>query len=153
MTRFDAAEPAERRKLYVDAITAHRERGSGFLTLEADPSALEGGSDAEGEGASDRASGDESGDDTDELGAPWIQFGDGTVNLDCTEDELDALKAVLEEFPAFKIDDLIRPEEAEGVNVRVSAKADPNRIAQFVDTVFLEVYELPSTGRIWAVEI
>ncbi len=153
MTRFDAAEPAERRKLYVDAITAHRERGSGFLTLEADPSALEGGSDAESGGASDRASDDESGDDTDELGVPWIQFGDGTVNLDCTEDELDVLKAVLEDFPAFKIDDLIRPEEAEGVNARISAKADPNRIAQFVDTVFLEVYELPSTGRIWAVEI
>ena len=146
MTRFDAADPAERRKLYVDAITAHRERGSGFLTLEADPDALEGGGTDESDDAGES-------DATVELGVPWVQFGDETVNLDCTEDELDALKRLLEEFPAFKIDELIRPEEAEGVNVRISAKADPNRIAQFVDEVFLEVYELPSTGRVWVVEI
>ncbi|WP_254761632.1 hypothetical protein [Natrinema marinum] len=153
MTRFDAAEPAERRKLYVDAITAHRERGSGFLTLEADPAGLEADTDADVVADTELETGNGSDDEEAELGAPWIQFGDGTVNVDCTEDELDALKAVLEEFPAFKIDELIRPEEAEGVNVRVSAKADPNRIAQFVDTVFLEVYDLPSTGRVWAVEI
>jgi len=74
-----------------------------------------------------------------ELGVPWIQFGDGTVNLDCTDAELETLKTVIGEFSAFKIDELIRPEEAGGVNARISAKADPNRIAQFVDEVFLEV--------------
>jgi len=140
MTRFDAADPAERRSLYVDAITAHRERERGFLTLEADETAL---------------------NETDEaatqsqpaLGIPWIQFGDGTVNLDCTDAELEELKALLEDFPAFKIDDLTRPEEAEGINVRISAKADPDRIAQFLDAVFLEVYELPSTVRIWLVNL
>ncbi|OAQ54822.1 hypothetical protein HTG_04445 [Natrinema mahii] len=136
MTRFDAAEPAERRKLYVDAITAHRERNSAFCTLEVDEGALE--------------SDDES---TTDLGAPWIQFGDDTINLDCTDAELESVKSLLEGFPAFKIDDLHRPEEAEGVNVRISAKADPNRIAQFLDDVFLEVYELPSTVRVWAVEV
>jgi len=136
MTRFDAAEPAERRKLYVDAVTAHRERNSAFCTLEIDESALE----ADDESATD-------------LGTPWIQFGDDTINLDCTDAELESVKSLLEEFPAFKIDDLHRPEEAEGVNVRISAKADPNRIAQFLDDVFLEVYELPSTVRVWAVEV
>lgn len=136
MTRFDAAEPAERRKLYVDAVTAHRERNSAFCTLEVDESALE----ADDESATD-------------LGTPWIQFGDDTINLDCTDAELESVKSLLEEFPAFKIDDLHRPEEAEGVNVRISAKADPNRIAQFLDDVFLEVYELPSTVRVWAVEV
>ncbi|WP_435551607.1 hypothetical protein [Natrinema sp. CGMCC1.2065] len=146
MTRFDAAEPAERRKLYVDAITAHRERNSAFCTFEVDESELE--ADA-GSGAEDTTT-DEA---TTDPGVPWIQFGDGTINLDCTDAELESVKSRLEAFPAFKIDDLHRPEEAEGVNVRISAKADPNRIAQFLDDVFLEVYELPSTVRVWVVEI
>ncbi|MGQ3410963.1 hypothetical protein ACT4ML_01695 [Natrinema sp. LN54] len=142
MTRFDATEPAERRKLYVDAITAHRERGSGFLTLEADESALETDTDT-----------DTDAETAAELGVPWVQFGDGTINVDCTDEELDTLKTVLGEFPAFKIDELNRPEEVEGVNVRISAKADPNRIAQFVDDVFCKVYDLPSVFRVWAVEV
>ncbi|RQG97046.1 hypothetical protein [Natrarchaeobius chitinivorans] len=148
MTRFDAAEPTDRRKLYVDSITAHRQRGSPFLTLEADATGIEDGA------ANDFDTNPEATDDHDsELGSPWIQFADGTINLDCTESELERLKDVLGDFPAFKIDELTRPEEAEGVNVRVSAKADPNRIAQFVDAVFLRVYELPNEFRIWAVEI
>ncbi|OLZ40082.1 hypothetical protein A6E15_03405 [Natrinema saccharevitans] len=147
MTRFDAAEPAERRKLYVDTITAHRERGSAFCTLEVDESALE----ADDESAADVAGATD--EPATDLGTPWIQFGDDTINLDCTDAELEELKARLAEFPAFKIDDLHRPEEAEGVNVRISAKADPNRIAQFLDDVFLEVYDLSSTGRVWAVEV
>jgi len=140
MTRFDASEPTERRKLYVDAITAHRERASGFLTLEADDTVSEERDDTAEQSAA-------------ELGVPWIQFGDGTVNLDCTDAELEALKDLLEDFPAFKIDDLTRPEDAAGINVRVSAKADANRIAQFIDDVFLEVYDFPSTVRIWLVDV
>lgn len=159
MTRFDAADPAERRKLYVDAITAHRERGSGFLTLEVGESVFDADSDAEefdletaSESESD-AAGATAADLDPELGVPWIQFGDGTINLDCTDAELDELKAVLGEFPAFKIDEITRPEEAEGVNVRVSAKADQNRIAQFIDATFRRVYGLPETFRVWVVEI
>jgi len=140
MTRFDASVPAERRKLYVDAITAHRERGSGFLTLEADDAVYDERDDTAEQSAA-------------ELGVPWIQFGDGMVNLDCTDAELEALKELLEAFPAFKIDDLTRPEDADGINVRISAKADANRIAQFIDDVFLEVYDLPSTVRIWLVDV
>jgi len=140
MTRFDASTPVERRKLYVDAITAHRERASGFLTLEADDTVSEERDDTAEQSAA-------------ELGVPWIQFGNGTVNLDCTDAELEALKDLLEDFPAFKIDDLTRPEDAAGINVRVSAKADANRIAQFIDDVFLEVYDLPSTVRIWLVDV
>ncbi|ELZ17371.1 hypothetical protein C477_12868 [Haloterrigena salina JCM 13891] len=140
MTRFDAAEATDRRKLYVDAITAHRERGRGFLTLEADATDLEGDSD-------DAESPDSA------LGAPWIQFADGTINVDCTDDELDALKSVLGEFPAFKIDEINRPEDAEGANVRVSAKADPNRIAQCLDAIFQRVYELPEDVRVWVVDL
>ncbi|QRV14721.1 hypothetical protein [Haloterrigena salifodinae] len=140
MTRFDAAEATDRRKLYVDAITAHRERGRGFLTLEADTTDLEGdGDDAESPDS--------------KLGVPWIQFADGTINVDCTDDELDTLKSVLGEFPAFKIDEINRPEDAEGANVRVSAKADPNRIAQCLDAIFQRVYELPEDVRVWVVDL
>jgi len=115
MTRFDATEPAERRKLYVDAIAAHRERESTFLTFEADDAVLE--ADADGTDETETTPGSEDGlDDAPpaELGVPWIQFGDGTVNLDCTDAELETLKTVIGEFSAFKIDELIRPEEAEG---------------------------------------
>lgn len=166
MTRFDAADPAERRKLYVDAITAHRERGSGFLTLEVDPSTLESAADSDRDDGSGDGTDIESGTDAGatleddgesgpdpELGVPWIQFGDETINLDCTDDELDALKDLLSEFPAFKVDELTRPENAEGVNARVSAKADQNRIAQFIDATFRRVYGLPEEFRVWAVEV
>ncbi|MFC6766483.1 hypothetical protein [Natrinema soli] len=154
MTRFDATEPAERRKLYVDAIAAHRERESAFLTVEADDAVLEADTDGSDETETTLGS-EEDPDDAPpaELGVPWIQFGDGTVNLDCTDAELEALKTVLGEFPAFKIDELIRPEETEGVNARISAKADSNRIAQFVDGVFLEVYDLPTGFRVWVAEV
>ena len=138
MSRFDAADPTERRKLYVDAIVAHRDRGSEFLTLEVDDDVLAGE--------------DEPGPDP-ELGVPWMQFGGDTLNLDCTADELEALQTLLGECPAFKIDDLSRPEEAAGVNVRISAKADANRIAQFVDAAFQRVYELPPACRVWVVEL
>ena len=138
MTRFDAADPAERQKLYVDAITAHRHRGSGFLTLEVDETALDD-SDSDGPDPA--------------LGVPWLQFGDGTINLDCTDEELETLKSVLGEFPAFRIDEIHRPDNAEGVNVQISAKADPNRIAQCLDVIVQRVYDLPADVRIWVVEL
>lgn len=135
MTRFDAADPAERRKLFADAIAAHRARDSAFLTIEA-PTATDDG--------------DEGG--TDEP-APWIQFADGVVNMDCTDEELDRLEALLNEFPAFKISELTRPDDVEGTNVRVSALADANRIAQFLDRCFRDVYERPEDYEAWAVSV
>lgn len=154
MTRFSASTPTERRKLVVDAITAHRERGSPFCTLTADletPSEpdLDSGSKSTATGADDGSDEDEA---EEEL-PPWIQFGDRTLNLDCTDEELDALKTLLGEFPAFKIEALHSPEEAEGTNVRISAKADANRIAQFVERTFREVYGRPESVTVWAVEV
>ena len=133
MTRFDAADPAARRTLFVDAIVAHRERASPFLTIEVDAADLE--------------------ESEDDLAPPWVQFADGVVNLDCTAAELESLKSLLATFPAFKIDELTRPEDAAGVNVRVSAKADPNRIAQFFDAAFQEVYGLSEAYRAWVVAV
>lgn len=158
MTRFDADAPEERQKLFAEGIAAHRERGSPFVTFEAhaDVSASAGIGDAESVDAEDDEAEAENADAEEgdpEEAPPWIQFGDGVLNLDCTDDELDDLKSLLGDFPAFKIDEIIRPEEAEGVNVRVSALADPNRVAQCVERVFREVYDQPEQYWVWVTAV
>ncbi|MFB6157017.1 MAG: hypothetical protein ABEJ34_04165, partial [Haloferacaceae archaeon] len=136
--------PAERRKLFADAVAAHRERGSRFLTVELDPSAV--GDDGE--------TTDPDGDaDVEDQPVPWIQFADRTFNLDCTDEELDRLDALLEEFPEFRIDAMESPEEAEGTNVRISARSDANRLAAFVDRAFESVYGAPDGYRAWVVRV
>jgi len=145
MTRFDADSPEDRQKLFAEGIAAHRERGSAFVTFEAHRDAS-AGEDFE---ASER----EHEDDDPERAPPWIQFGDGVCNLDCTDEELEDLKRLLSEFPAFKVDELTRPEEVEGVNVRVSALADANRVAQFVERAFRGVYDQPETFRAWVTAV
>ena len=139
MTRFDAADPTERRKLFADAVTAHRKRGSAYLTVEAELTETE--REREGE--------DEDGDAV----PPWVQFADQTFNVDCTDEELERLKALLEEFPEFRIDQLESPEEAEGTNVRITARSDANRLAGFVERAFREVYGRDDDYRAWVTEI
>ena len=136
MTRFDADTDADRIELVADAIAAHRERDSAFCTLEADE--------------------DPSGDP--EFLPPWVQFADGTLNLDCTDDELDRLATLVSRFGAFTIEEreTVPAESAEedpGTNVRIDARADDERVGQFVDAVFQEVYDLPAEFRLWAVEV
>lgn len=130
MTRFDAADPEARRALFVDAVAAHEERASPFLTIEADADA-----------------------DAEDAAPPWAQYADGQLNLDCTDAELERLKSLLDEFSAITIDDLHRPETAEGTNVRLIARTDPERVAQFLDRAFREVYERPDDYRAWAAEV
>jgi hypothetical protein len=127
MNRFRADSPAEREALFADAVSAHRDRASPFCTFELE------------------TEGDEE--------PTWIQFGDGTVNLDCTGGELDRLKGLLKEFPAFTIEELNRPEEAEGTNVRISAYADEERVATLVERCFREVYGRPEGYAAWATEV
>ena len=127
MTRFEAHTPTERRKLFVDAITAHRERDSAFLTVEAET-------------------------DPDEL-SPWIQISQDTLNMDCTDEELDRLKDLIGEFPAFTIDEVTRPDEAEGTNARIVGRGDANRVAQFVDRAFVGVYDRSEEYRAWVVDV
>ena len=134
MTRFDANDPSERQLLFADAIRAHRARESPYLSIETE---ADGENDEDGEHAEP---------------TPWIQFGNGVVNLDCTDDELDRLKGLLSSFPAFSIEELTRPEDAEGTNVRITALADESRIAQFLEDVFRTVYELPEEYRAWIAE-
>ena len=127
MTRFDATAAQEREQLVREAIDAHRERGSSFCTFEATP-------------------------DEDEL-VPWIQYGDGLLNLDCTDRELDRLKTTLESYPELTITDLTRPEEAEGTNVRIEAYTDDDRVAAAVESIFRETYDQPASFRLWVTSV
>jgi hypothetical protein len=137
MTRFEADTPAERRKLFADGIVAHRNRGSAYLTIEADADPDLDGTD----------------DDGDPLPTAWVQFSEKTFNLDVTDDELDRLKTMLDDFPEFRIDQLESPETAEGTNVRISARSDANRLAGFVDRAFQEVYGRGDNYRAWVVSL
>ena len=146
MTRFDAETPADRRKLFADAVTAHRERGSAFLTVEVEPPREEL---RFGEPSSD----DESEEPTEDSPPPWIQFAEKTFNLDCTDEELARLHDLLDEYPEFRIDEQETPEDAEGTNVRISARSDANRLAGFLDRAFAEVYDQPDDYRAWVVQV
>ncbi len=145
VTRFDAADPTARRKLFADAIVAHRERGGPFVTIEAAP--------AEEPVEFGEASQDGENDDEEPRTPPWVQFADRTFNMDCTEAELDRLKSLLEEYPEFRIDKLESPDDAEGTNVRVTARSDANRLADFVERSFREVYEQPDSYRAWVTQV
>jgi len=131
MTRFDAATPTERRKLFADAITAHRKRNSPFLTVE--PAELP--------------------PDTDDELFPWIQFTEKTFAMDCTDAELDRLKSLVSEFPEFRIESLDSPDEAEGTHAQISARSDANRLASFMDAAFQQVYGYDDTYTAWVVAI
>lgn len=137
MTRFDAADTAERRKLFAEAVLAHRNRGSQFTTIEVDPADTP----------------DIDTDDDDPAPVPWIQFAEKTFNLDCTEAELDRLEDVLNEFPECRIDRIERPDEAEGVNVRITARSDANRLGQFADRALQATYGLDDDYRAWVTQV
>jgi len=143
VTRFDADTPTDRRDLFADAVAAHRERDSPFITIEPEPTPAE------------KAAADDPDlpEDAPEQTIPWIQLADETVNLDCTDAELDRLKDLLEEYPDFRIDELTSPEDAHGTNVRITARADPDRLGAFFDRVFQSVYGRDEGYRAWVVEI
>lgn len=141
MTRFDAADAADRRQLFAEAVIAHRTRASAFLTIEVDP--------ADAPGVDDEAESE----DEDAGQAPWIQFADQTFNLDCTDAELDRLKDVLSEFPECRIDRIERPDEADGANVRITARSDPNRLGQFADRALQATYGLADDYRAWVAQV
>jgi len=136
VTRFDADTPTERKELFADAVRAHQERESQFLTVELE-----------------RADGEKGAETADDAAVPWLQFGTPTVNLDCTDAELDALHALLDDYPALTVEELARPESSEGTNVRITAYADPERLAGFFDRVFREVYGRDEGYRAWVVQV
>jgi hypothetical protein len=132
MTRFDAATESERLALFADAAAAHRARSSDVMTVDVDPD-------------SDVTDGGEV--------PPWIQLAGTELVMDCTDDELDRLTDLLSEFPEFRIDELVTPEEAEGTNAVVTARSDANRVAGFIERAFREVYGLEETYKAWVTAV
>lgn len=131
MTHFDASTAESRRTLFAEAVRAHRERASAYLTVEVDDDVREAW----------------------DLGVPWVQFAEDTVNVDCSDDEHDRLLDLLDEFPAFTVAELADPEDAPGRNVRIQTRADVERIAEFIDVLLETVFDLPGDYRAWVVEV
>ncbi len=129
MSRFSATAPEERRDLFAGAIRAHQERGSAFVTFEAETE----------------------GDDP----VPWVQVAgdDGLLNLDCTDAELPAVEAAISSFGGATIVDRTAPEEAEGTNLRVTVDGDAERLAMLVQTVFQDGFGVPEGTPIWVTEL
>jgi hypothetical protein len=111
VTRFEASTPGERLGLLVDAVTAHRNRGSEGVLLE-----------AEVEGTSHR-----------------IEYADRLVRLEADDDAEERLDDLLDSFPVFKIKQPETRKADSGV-VYVSAIADPKHAAEFIEGVFRAVY-------------
>lgn len=151
MTRFDAQGADGRRELIADAIAAHRERGSLFCTVEAEgppPGAGEHGEPTEQAGDPDAAA------DTEPTPA-WVQYTDtdAQLNLDCTDAEYDRITDVLGAASAFTVAEQSSPEDADGRNLRITARTDVERIAEIVDRLFVEGFGYDAEFRLWATEI
>ncbi|MGM0372459.1 MAG: hypothetical protein ACQEQJ_08145 [Halobacteriota archaeon] len=131
MSRFDATSPAERIDLVVAAIRAHRARGSAFLTLETDPEI----------------------EDSSTGPPPWVQYRDQdkTLNLDCTEAELDSIRAAIDEFGGVRITD--QHETEAGTNLRIEVPGDDERVAQVIESLLLDGFGCPEDVRLWAAAV
>ena len=120
MTRFEATDPAERLGLAVDAVTAHRARGSDGVVFEGH--------------ASDPAAGEDA-------TPARVEFTDRLLRLELDGEARERLDDLLGSFPVFK---LKQPEtrKADAGVVYLSAIADPKHAAEFVDAAFREAYAL-----------
>jgi hypothetical protein len=136
MNRLAGTSQSERASLVVAAIRAHRERESSFLTVEADPAST-GASESESEGP-----------------APWIQYRDpdAICNLDCTDAELESIRATVDTIGGVTIVEQQSVEDA-GTNLRLSVPGDEERVAQVIETLFVEGFGVPESFRLWAVSV
>lgn len=146
MTRFAADTPDERRSLFADGIAAHRERGSPFVTFEAEPPDVDGGGDGNG---------DDDSADAGDSSIPWIQYADdeSLLNLDCTDEERAAIDGVVDAFGGASVADRTLPAEADGINLRIRVRGDDERVAMLVESLFLEGFGLSETCRVWVTEL
>lgn len=127
MGRFHADTADERTELFADALSELQLRQDSFLTLEATS------------GSEDQP--------------PWIQYRDGTVNLDCAPAEYERLSAAVANRGDVTVASVTRPETAEGTNVKLDVRGDPGRIAETLESWFREVYDMPSEYRAWVTAI
>lgn len=113
MSRFDADEAGERLALAVEAVTAHRNRGSEGVVF-------------------DGVDGDRH---------VRVEYADRLFTLSVSGDERDALDDHLGSFPVFKVKQPETRKAPEGT-VYVSAIADPKHAADFLEGAFRTVYGL-----------
>lgn len=144
MTRFVADTPEERRALVAEAIQAHRERDSPFVTFEAEPA------DVDGDG-----NGDDDGAGAAESSTPWIQYADdeGLLNLDCTDAELPIIEGVVDEFGGASGADRTSPAEADGTNLKIQVRGDDERVSMLVESIFRDGFSLSAAYRVWVTEL
>jgi hypothetical protein len=118
VTRFEATDPTERLGLAVDAVTAHRARGSDGVRFEGHPV------DADGD-----------------VAPSTVEYTDRVLRLELDDAARERLDDLLGAFPVFK---LKQPEtrKADAGVVYVSVIADAKHAAEFVDAVFREVHDL-----------
>ncbi|RXK51779.1 hypothetical protein [Halorientalis pallida] len=108
----DGERAIERRTRIAEAITAHRRAGSQSPVLVAVAA-----------------------DDP-----PYVEYCDREIVVHVDEAERDRLDALLAEFPVFKIAQPATRKAPDG-EVHVSAIADPKHAADFLDTLFLDVFD------------
>lgn len=118
MTEDAGTTPAERRTAIARAIVSHRNAGhESPVRLAAD------------------------GDDG--TACPAVEYEDRLVTVTVDDSERERLDALLSEFPVFKIAQPETRKAPDGV-VHVSAIADPKHAADFLDRLFLDVFERPA---------
>lgn len=130
MTRFAADSRADRLALVADGIRAHAQRDSPFVTVQAEP----------GEAMAV---------------APWVQYSavDGLVNLDCRNDELDAVESAIDSVGGASVAEQTSPEDSDGTNLRITIHGDPERVAMLIEAIFREGFGLAEDYRLWVVEL
>ena len=124
MTRFDADEPVDRRKLFADAVVAHRRRGGDALVAEAE---------------------------RDDGSTVALRFTEKAFEADCTDAELSRLRELLESFPEFRVAG--ETETETGARVEISARADANRLSSFFERAFTDVYGFDDDYHAWIVAV
>jgi hypothetical protein len=75
-----------------------------------------------------------------ETDAGRLTYADRTISLELTDTERERLDTLLESYPVFKIEQPATRKAPEGA-VHVSAIADPKHAADFVESVFRDVFE------------
>ena len=108
------ADAATRRAKIAEAITAHRKAGSQSAVLF-----------AAGDAREDR---------------PFVDYQDREITVEVSDTERDRLDALMAEFAVFKVAQPATRKSPDGVVV-VSAIADAKHAADFVDRLFLDVFE------------
>ncbi|MFD1585595.1 hypothetical protein ACFR9U_01265 [Halorientalis brevis] len=117
-------DAATRRAKLAEAITAHRRAGS--------QSAVYFGAETDDE-------------------SPVVEYVDREITVEVGDAERDRLDALLADFHVFKIAQPATRKAPAG-EIHISALADPKHTADFVDRLFLDVYDFEESYALAIVE-